>query len=139
MVFNISFYTFLYVADIIPVVEVTVMVPSFPQESWTSKSTEASSLPGDVVLVWEFIDFMILSKSVYASSLQRLKSKSSLDIFFLLEIFAKKFSSCRFGSCLLGLDIEFSLSFFFFFFFCGADLRMSLGLLEYCDLYYQFV
>ena len=60
---------------------------------------------------------MILSKSVYASSLQRLKSKSSLDIFFLLEIFAKKFSSCRFGSCLLGLNIEFSLSLFFFFFF----------------------
>ena len=90
MVFNISFITFLYVADIIPVVEVIVMVPSFPQESWTSKSTEASSLPGDVVLVWEFIDFMILSKSVYASSLQRLKSKSSLDVFFLLRILQRK-------------------------------------------------
>ena len=90
MVFNISFITFLYVADIIPVVEVIVMVPSFPQESWTSESTEASSLPGDVVLVWEFIDFMILSKSVYASSLQRLKSKSSLDVFFLLRILQRK-------------------------------------------------
>ena len=73
----------------IPVLEVTVMVPSFPQESWTSKSTGASSLPGDEVPGWEFIDFMILSKSVYAFSLQRLKSKSSLDIFFLLGILEK--------------------------------------------------
>ena len=65
----------------IPVLEVTLMVPSFPQESWTSKSTGPSSfekclqntairpsLPGVVLLVWEFIDFMILSKSAYVSS-----------------------------------------------------------------------
>ena len=42
------------------------------------------TLPGDVLLVGEFIDFMILSKGVYVSSSQRLKS--SLDIFFLLGI-----------------------------------------------------
>ena len=81
----------------IPVLEVTLMVPSFPQESWTSKRTRVSSfekclqnnaglkaLPGDLLLVWEFIDFMISSKDVYVSSSQRLKS--SLDIFFLLGI-----------------------------------------------------
>ena len=42
------------------------------------------SLPGDVLLVWEFIDFMILCKGLYVSSSQRLKS--SIDICFLLRI-----------------------------------------------------
>ena len=41
------------------------------------------SLPGDLLLVGEFIDFMISSKNVYVSSSQRLKC--SLDIFFLLR------------------------------------------------------
>ena len=65
------------------------------------------SLPGDLSFVWEFINFMILSKGI--SSSQRLKS--SLDIFFLfVRNFAKKFSSCSFGSYLFG--VEFSRNFF---------------------------
>ena len=56
---------------LIPVLEVTPMVPSFPQESQTSKRTGVSSykncllnsavrpsLTGDLLFVSEFIDFM---------------------------------------------------------------------------------
>ena len=45
-------------------------------------SAVRSSLPGDLLCVSEFIDFMILSKDISAS--QRLKC--SLDAFFLLRI-----------------------------------------------------
>ena len=45
-------------------------------------SAVRSSLPGDLLCVSEFIDFMILSKDISAS--QRLKC--SLDIFFLSGI-----------------------------------------------------
>ena len=38
-----SFITFLYVADMTPVLEVTPMVRSFPHESLTSKRTGGSS------------------------------------------------------------------------------------------------
>ena len=69
---------------------------------------------------------MISSKDVSAS--QRLKS--SLDVFFLLEILLE-------NSVVAALEVI-SLAQRFYKFFC-ADLRMSLGLLEYFDLYHQFI
>ena len=78
------------------------------------------SLPGDLLFLWGFIDFMISSKDI--SSIQR--SKSLLNIFFLLEI------SCSFGSYLFG--VEFFRNFF-------ADLRILLKLVEYLYLYNQFI
>ena len=42
-------------------------------------------MPGDLLFVWEFIDFMISSKDVYASQ----NLKSPLDIFVLLGILLK--------------------------------------------------
>ena len=64
-------------ADMIPVLEVALMVPSYPQESQTSKWTEASScekffsntalrpsLPADLLLIWGFSNFMILSENI---------------------------------------------------------------------------
>ena len=67
----------------IPVLEVKPMVPSFPQESKTSKRTGANSFEnGDLLFVSETVDFMFSSKDISAS--QRLKC--SLDIFFLLRI-----------------------------------------------------
>ena len=42
-------------------------------------------MPGDLLFVWELIDFMISSKDVYASQ----NLKSPLDIFVLLGILLK--------------------------------------------------
>ena len=66
-----------------------------------------------------FTDFMISSKDLSAS--QRLKC--SLDIFFLLGILQT-------NSVVAAVEIHLVQCFIFFF----ADLRMSLGLLEYSDL-----
>ena len=61
---------------------------------------------------------MISSKDISASQ----GLKCSLDIFFLLEIFQT-------NSVVAALEVHLVYSFIMFF----ADLRMSLGLLEYFD------
>ena len=70
-------------------------------------------------LASEFIDSMISFKDI--SALQRLKC--SLDVFFSVTNFAKKFSS---SSCGSSLSVGFFITVF-------ADLRWSLRFLEYFD------
>ena len=77
---------------------------------------------------------MILSKCVYVSSSQRLRS--SLDIFFLLGILLRNLVLAALE--VVSLVSSFSLLLFFLL-FSFADLRMSLGLLEYFYLYRQFI
>ena len=88
--FSISLLSpFLHMADMIPVLEAIFIVPSVPRSHKHLKGQGPvhlksvyklpalrPSLPGDLLFVWEFIDFMILSKDVSASQ----TLKSSLDI-----------------------------------------------------------
>ena len=88
----------IFMTNMIPALEVTILVPSFSQESYTYKRagtgsfgncTQSSavrpSLTKDWLFVWEFIDLMISSKDIFAS--QRLNYL--LDIFSLSGILLK--------------------------------------------------
>ena len=108
-------FTYYYM---IPILDVTLMKPSFSQESKTSKRKGTSylerwlqnsknsaikpSLPRDLLFACEFIDFMIKSKYIFAS--QRLRC--SLDILSVKNFDTKvrrnsSFTSCKFSKIVL--------------------------------------